>query len=139
MCLVNQLETWIEIDMMLNHLINYKCDLKVEKKDIFVLMQFSNICNFKYYREKQNCIYSIIYQNINSRKWQWRIISKIDKIHTQTIRFSNPSLSESTIVAVTSIDNNKLVGKDIMVISSDVNFMTLSNTRYATGNIQDFQ
>jgi hypothetical protein len=84
-------------------------------------MQFSNICNFKYYREKQNCIYSIIYQNINSRKWQWRIISKIDKIHTQTIRFSN-----------------KLVGKDIRVIPSDVNFMTLSNTRYVTGNIQDF-
>jgi hypothetical protein len=47
-------------------------------------------------------------------------------------------ISESTIVAVPSIDNNKLVGKDIRVIPSDVNFMTLSNTRYVTGNIQDF-
>ena len=64
-------------------------------------------------------------------------LSLEDTISTSVI---GEDISESNILAVPSIyeNNNKLVGKNIRTVPSNVNIMTLLDTKYVTGNIQDF-
>ena len=47
-------------------------------------------------------------------------------------------ISETTFVAVPSIDNDKLVGNNIRIVPSNVNLVTLLNTGHVTTNLQDF-
>jgi hypothetical protein len=47
-------------------------------------------------------------------------------------------ISETTFVAVPSIDNDKLVGNNIRTVPSNVNLVTLLNTGHVTTNLQDF-
>jgi hypothetical protein len=47
-------------------------------------------------------------------------------------------ISETTFVAVPSIDNAKLVGNSIRTVPSNVNLVTLLNTGHVTTNLQDF-